>query len=157
MTRRPLSGFPSPLSLLLLVALAPLQAAEVVNESAREIPVAYTVDVVVVGGSTGAVSAAIAAAQEGASVFLAAPYPYLGEDMTATLQMWLEPGEQPVSSLARRVCSAIAVRSAARSALSFVVVLTVTSPAKLPAISYQQSRGRKFTGIISPVRWHAAS
>ena len=43
-----------------------------VNESAREIPVAHCVDVVVVGGSTGAVSAAVAAAESGASVFLAA-------------------------------------------------------------------------------------
>jgi hypothetical protein len=34
-----------------------------VNESAREIPVAYSVDVVVVGGSTGAVSAAVAAVE----------------------------------------------------------------------------------------------
>ena len=44
-----------------------------VNESAREIPIAYDVDVVVVGGSTGAVSAAVAAAEAGAKVFLAAP------------------------------------------------------------------------------------
>ena len=44
-----------------------------VNQSAREIPVAATVDVVVVGGSTGAVAAATAAAKAGAKVFLAAP------------------------------------------------------------------------------------
>lgn len=78
-------------------------AEDVVNESARQIPVAYDVDVVVVGGSTGAVSAAIAAAQGGAKVFLAAPYPYLGDDMTATLRLWLEPGETPTSPLAQRV------------------------------------------------------
>ena len=47
--------------------------APMVNESARQIPVAYEVDVVVVGGSTGAVSAAVAAAEAGARVFLAAP------------------------------------------------------------------------------------
>jgi hypothetical protein len=127
MTRRPLSGFSTPLSLLLLVALAPLQAAEVVNESAREIPVAYTVDVVVVGGSTGAVSAAIAAAQEGASVFLAAPYPYLGEDMTATLQMWLEPGEQPVSSLARRVYADALLQTADPNRLKFTYTASTPS------------------------------
>ena len=46
-----------------------------VNESAREIPVAYSVDVVVVGGSTGAVAAACEAARSGAKVFLAAPRP----------------------------------------------------------------------------------
>ena len=74
-----------------------------VNESARQIPVAYRVDVVVVGGSTGAVSAAVAAAEEGATVFLAAPRPYLGDDMTATLRLWLEEGETPVAPLAKRI------------------------------------------------------
>jgi len=74
-----------------------------VNESARQIPVAYNVDVVVVGGGTGAVSAAVAAAEAGAKVFLAAPRPYLGDDMTATLRLWLEPGESPTTPLAKRI------------------------------------------------------
>lgn len=74
-----------------------------VNESAREIPLAYDVDVVVVGGSTGAVSAAVAAAEAGADVFLAAPRPYLGDDMTATLRLWLEEGEEPVDPLAKQM------------------------------------------------------
>ncbi|MHC4401651.1 MAG: FAD-dependent oxidoreductase [Planctomycetota bacterium] len=74
-----------------------------VNESAREIPVAYEVDVVVVGGSTGAVEAAVAAAESGAKVFLAAPQPYLGDDMTATLRLWLEEGEEPTTPLAQRL------------------------------------------------------
>jgi len=74
-----------------------------VNESARQIPVAYNVDVVVVGGGTGAVSAAVAAAESGGKVFLAAPKNYLGEDMTATLRLWLEPGEAPKSPLAQQI------------------------------------------------------
>jgi len=74
-----------------------------VRESARQVPIAYEVDVVIVGGSTGAVAAAVAAAQEGAKVFLAAPHPYLGEDMTATLRLWLEESEQPSTELARRI------------------------------------------------------
>ena len=74
-----------------------------VNELVRKIPVAYNVDVVVVGGGTGAVSAAVAAAKAGAKVFLAAPRPYLGDDMTATLRLWLEPGERPTSPLAERI------------------------------------------------------
>ena len=74
-----------------------------VNESARQIPIAYEVDVAVVGGGTGAVSAAVAAAEAGATVFLAAPYPYLGDDMTATLRMWLEPDEQAEHPLAKRI------------------------------------------------------
>lgn len=75
----------------------------VVNESARQLPLAYEVDVVVVGGSTGAVAAAVEAAKAGAKVFLAAPRPYLGEDMTATLRLWLEEGEEPASPLARAI------------------------------------------------------
>lgn len=96
--------------LALLVSLAGAAASaargpEMVNESARKIPVAYQVDVVVVGGSTGAVAAAVAAAQTGAKVFLAAPHPYLGEDMTATLRLWLEKDEEPTAPLARQVFS----------------------------------------------------
>jgi len=84
-------------------AASPQLQAPVVNQSARQIPVAEDVDVVVVGGSTGAVCAAVSAAEQGAEVFLAAPYPYLGEDMTATLRLWLEPDEVPQSPLAQRI------------------------------------------------------
>ena len=87
---------------LLLVPVAG-HTAPVVNESARQIPLAYEVDVVVVGGGTGAVSAALAATEAGAKVFLAAPHPYLGDDMTATLRLWLEEGEEPDSPLAKRI------------------------------------------------------
>jgi hypothetical protein len=98
------SRFVALLALMLALA-APLRAGSLdwVNESAREIPVAYEVDVLVVGGGTGAVSAAIEAARSHARVFLAAPYPYLGDDMTATLRLWLEPGEVPRSELAKRL------------------------------------------------------
>lgn len=74
-----------------------------IQESARSIPVAYEVDVLVVGGSTGAVSAAVAAAASGARVFVAAPRLYLGEDMCATLRLWLEEGEEPRAPLARQI------------------------------------------------------
>ena len=72
-----------------------------VAESARQIPVCQDVDVVVVGGSCGAVAAAQAAAQAGAKVFLAAPRPYLGDDVAGCLRLWLEPGETPDTPLAR--------------------------------------------------------
>jgi hypothetical protein len=96
------------LSLALAVGLlaACIHAAELpaaVGESARAIPVAYDVDVVVVGGSSGAVSAAVAAAEKGAKVFVAAPRPYLGEDLCATLRLWLEEGETPASPLAKKL------------------------------------------------------
>jgi hypothetical protein len=79
-----------------------LQADEpqVVRQSARELPISYEVDVLVVGGSTGAVAAASEAAEAGADVFLMAPYPYLGDDMAGALRLWLEPGETPIDPLA---------------------------------------------------------
>ncbi|NQU25531.1 MAG: FAD-dependent oxidoreductase, partial [Candidatus Nealsonbacteria bacterium] len=91
------------LSVSLAAVPATVDAAAVVNESGRKIPVAYQVDVVVVGGGAGAVEAAVAAAEAGATVFLAAPHPYLGDDVTATLRLWLDEGEVPDSPLARRI------------------------------------------------------
>lgn len=90
-----------------------------VNESSRQIPIAYEVDVAVVGGGVGAVSAAVAAAEAGATVFLAAPYPYLGDDMTATLRMWLEPGERPEHPLAKRIFEDPLESRNSRNALKF--------------------------------------
>ena len=80
--------------------LTRLVSGDVVAESAREIPVLHDVDVIVVGGGSGAVSAAVAAAENGARVFLAAPRPYLGEDICGTYRLWLEPDEEPMSPLA---------------------------------------------------------
>lgn len=89
--------------LFLLLVTATASAATRVVESAREIPVAYDVDVLVVGGSTRAVAAALAAKESGASVFLAAQRPYLGEDMCATYRLWLEEGETPTTPLAKAI------------------------------------------------------
>ena len=59
-------------------------------QSKREIPVIHSVDVLVIGGSTAAVSAAVSAAEQGAEVFLVAPKPYLGEDLCATLRLQID-------------------------------------------------------------------
>ncbi|MEI7809217.1 MAG: FAD-dependent oxidoreductase, partial [Verrucomicrobiota bacterium] len=59
------------------------RALEVV-QPAGSLPVVAAVDVIVVGGSSGGVTAAVTAAQKGAKVFLAAPRPYLGEDICGT-------------------------------------------------------------------------
>ena len=83
-----------------LSVISSLHADDVV-ETARQLPVAYDVDVVVVGGSGGAVEAACEAARQGASVFLLAPTPYLGTDMCSTLRLWREEDEQPESALAQ--------------------------------------------------------
>ena len=91
--------------LLMSLLLVPLLtgAREYVVESARDIPLAYEADVVVVGGTVGAVTAAIEAANEGASVFLAAPRPYLGEDVAGTLRLWLKDGEVPQGPLEQQI------------------------------------------------------
>ena len=75
-------------------------------ESGRGIPVLQEVDVLVVGGATAAVVAAVAAREQGASVFLAAPQSYLGEDLCATGRLWLEPGEKPEGGLAAKMFAA---------------------------------------------------
>lgn len=57
-------------------------------QSERKIPIAYHVDVVVIGGSTAGVAAAVEASRAGAKVFLAAQEPYLGEDVSGTFRLW---------------------------------------------------------------------
>ncbi len=57
-------------------------------QSERKLPVVYQVDVVVIGGSTAGVAAAVKAAKNGAKVFLAAQEPYLGEDICGTYRLW---------------------------------------------------------------------
>lgn len=91
---------------IVVTALGPIGLTqEVCHQSARSVPVAAEVDLAIVGGNTGAVAAALSAAREGATVFLAAPQPYLGDDMTATLRLWLEPDEEPTTELAKQVYS----------------------------------------------------
>ena len=75
--------------------------AQTVTESERNIPLAYDVDVVVVGGTSRGVAAAVAAAENGASVFLAAPRPYLGEDICGPYRLWLDKGVEPESELGK--------------------------------------------------------
>lgn len=90
--------------LALSLAMMPLSASpKEAVEPAGVIPVLQEVDVVVVGGASGGVEAALAAAKNGAKVFLVAPRPYLGEDICATYRLWLEPGEKPLTELAKEV------------------------------------------------------
>ncbi len=76
-------------------------SARYVREPATDIPITHEVDVLVVGGASAGVAAAVAAAEEGATVFLAAQRPYLGEDLCGTYRLWLKPGEEPESALAK--------------------------------------------------------
>ena len=74
-----------------------------VVESARRIPVAAKVDVVVAGGGMAGVSAALEAASSGRSVLLIAPRLYLGEDVADTMRLWLEEGESPTGALSEKI------------------------------------------------------
>lgn len=77
--------------------------AQAVIESEREISIIDLVDVVVIGGSSAGVAAAVEAAQNGASVMLVAERPYLGDDITGTYRLWLQNDEKPQSLLAKAV------------------------------------------------------
>jgi hypothetical protein len=98
-----------------------------VLESARDVPVLHEVDVVVVGGSSAAVTAAVAAAEGGAKVFLAAPRPYLGEDICGTYRLWLEPDEEPASALAKALFAEPQAAAAPGRSLSFTYKADVES------------------------------
>jgi len=74
-----------------------------VQQSAREIPVLASVDVVVIGGSTAGVAAAAEAADKGAKVFLVEPHLYLGEDLCATLRLEAPEGFRPRTPLAKKL------------------------------------------------------
>ena len=78
-------------------------AATSIRESARQIPVVVTADVLVVGDSSGAVAAAATAARAGATAVLVAHRPYLGGNLCATLRLWREPDETITTPLGRRL------------------------------------------------------
>lgn len=75
-------------------------------QSTRRIPVVYDVDVVIVGGTSAAVAAATASAKSGASVFLAAPQPYLGEDICGTYRLWTENDRATETELGKKIFGA---------------------------------------------------
>ena len=93
----------SAVSLLSVPAL--LASQDTVTESARNIPIAYNVDVVVVGGSSAGAAAAIEAANSGAKVLLIGQRSYLGDDICGTYRLWLDPNEEPNSPLAKAIFS----------------------------------------------------
>ena len=69
----------------------------------HRVPVAEEADVVVVGLSTGAVEAALAAREAGARVFAFSRVTYPGEDVCATARYWLDADQELSTELARSV------------------------------------------------------
>ncbi|MBM3858028.1 MAG: FAD-dependent oxidoreductase [Verrucomicrobia bacterium] len=117
-------------SACLVLCLAVGAFAKEAIEPAGKIPVLKQVDVVVVGGASGGVEAALAAAKNGASVFLVAPRPYLGEDICATYRLWLEPGETPTTDLAREVFKPMPVVRPVGPGLPFQYAANVAAAAR---------------------------
>lgn len=64
-------------------------------------PIRHDVDCCFVGASTAAVAAAVRAAAAGRRVLVLAERPYLGEDITATFRLRLDPTDAPRTPLAR--------------------------------------------------------
>jgi len=87
------------LSIFAVFAFQVSAGAEGVVETAKEMPLAYDVDVVVAGGSLAGVEAACAAADAGASVLVVESRHYLGYDFCANQKLWLSPEEQPQTDL----------------------------------------------------------
>ncbi len=135
------------LPFLLLCSLVAHGSA--VNESARDIPVAYDVDIVVVGGTSGGVAAAVEAARQGASVFLAAQRPYLGQDICGTYRLWLEPDEVPTMPLAKKIFAEPSISSFVRNGINFTYEADKASAA--------MHRDKQPPSLLSDGRWHSAS
>ncbi len=120
-----------------------------VNESSRDIPVAYDVDVVVIGGTSGGVAAAVEAAQNGAKVFLAAQRPYLGADLCATYRLWLEPGEVPALPLQKKVFAEPPVSLMSRNRINFTYETDITSAGV--------HKDTPSPSLLTDGKWHSAS
>ena len=91
--------------LLLTLLTCPAFGAEYVHQGSGRIPVVRKVDLVVVGSTVGAVAAATEAAKEGVRVLLIGSRPYLGEDICATMRLWLDEGETLHGKLTSRIFS----------------------------------------------------
>lgn len=83
--------------------MAANKSSDYILQSKREIPVIQSVDIVVIGGTTAAVSAAVSAADNGASVYLVASKPFLGEDLCATLRLEIGKDRQLTSKIEREI------------------------------------------------------
>ncbi len=104
----------------MLLAAAGMLAANLMGagvvEPAKELALVQDVDVVVVGGSSGAVAAAVKAKAAGASVFLVAQRPFLGEDMAATYRLRLSDDEDTRCTFLKSI---FAVEESAKGSILF--------------------------------------
>jgi len=85
--------------LLSFLFMTSLQANNI-SLAQRDVPVVYYTDVLIIGANTGAIGAAVSAAEKGDRVLVVSPHYYLGTDICSTYRYWLEPGETPQTDLA---------------------------------------------------------
>ena len=90
-------------SLLVYPIRAQERKQKLVYQSSREIPIVKTVDVLIIGGTIPAVSAAIVAAENGESVFLIESKPYLGEDLCATLRLKINSANELKTKIEKQI------------------------------------------------------
>ncbi len=100
-----------------------------VEISSRKVPIAAEVDLLVVGGEVADVAAAVEASKAGAKVLLVSPYPYLGDDLTATLQLWND--KDAVAKANDPLLTKIYDDPLANAPVSSKLLL-LTSPKKIP-------------------------
>ena len=100
-------------------------------EGPRELAVLQEVDVLVIGGGSGAVQAAQKAASCGASVFVAAPRPYLGDDIAGTLRLRLAEDAVPQTALCKALYTVQEAAPGEQSRL-FTYTYSVKPEAKKP-------------------------
>lgn len=74
-----------------------------VTETERKVSVWKETDVLVIGGSSGAVAAAVAAAKLGSKVTLISSMPYLGEDICGSFLYWNNDASKSTSTLAQTI------------------------------------------------------
>jgi flavin-dependent dehydrogenase len=111
----------------------------------KTFPLVQDVDVVVVGGTAGAVAAARKAAEAGAKVFLVAPRPYLGEDMAGKLILQLDADEDLRCDLEQRMFKVTESRPAS---------LPFTYSANIKADKKHEDRGNE---ALSDGKWQEAT
>ncbi|WP_309380521.1 FAD-dependent oxidoreductase [Cerasicoccus frondis] len=119
----------------------------------QQLPVVKTVDVLILGGTSGAITLALSAQQSGLSAFVAAPRTYLGEDICGAYRYWPSaiPGEQ--DTLAEQIFSEpkpptpLRVKSALEQALVDAGVPFLFN--SLPAGLLRDAEGRVSGAVIA--------
>ncbi|MCL2744644.1 MAG: FAD-dependent oxidoreductase [Planctomycetaceae bacterium] len=76
------------------IAVSCSASEQFVHVQERSIPIVGNVDVLVIGGDTASVITAVEASRKGAKTLLLTSLPYLGEDLTGTMKIWVGAEEK---------------------------------------------------------------